>query len=180
MTEFMSVKKVTYMSTKGTKEMSKSWTPPESGIIKLNCDAAFDKISGCATTAVIARDSSSCLIGGISSSFLATSASSAEAYAIRLGAILAKEKGYANVIFESNNLGVINRLKSNCFTAWESAAVEEDILNLCLNFSSYSFSFIHRSGNVAADWVVKAVMNFSCPDDWVFDAPLGLRKLLYV
>ncbi|KAK9005734.1 hypothetical protein V6N11_043156 [Hibiscus sabdariffa] len=80
-----------------------SWTPPTRGLIKVNRDATFDKISGSVAAVAIIRGSFDSFLGGISSSFLAPSASSVEVHAVRLRTVLASKKRYVNVITESNN-----------------------------------------------------------------------------
>ncbi|KAK8533819.1 hypothetical protein V6N12_047223 [Hibiscus sabdariffa] len=50
-------KGIAFFINERDRRMSKYWTPSENGIIKLNCDVAFDKVLRLASAAVIARDS---------------------------------------------------------------------------------------------------------------------------
>ncbi|KAL4388633.1 hypothetical protein GQ457_09G012260 [Hibiscus cannabinus] len=155
-----------------------TWSPPLAGITKICCDAAFNKLTGKAAAAAVAHDSTEAIVHGNTIRFLASSASSAEASAIRIGFSLALNVGLENVIFESDCLGVVNRLNSGVLSAWESAAIEEDILSMASLFSSFSFSFIPRACNRVVDWVAKNALNLSCPVNWVNNVPPGLRPFL--
>ncbi|KAL4332650.1 hypothetical protein GQ457_07G006960 [Hibiscus cannabinus] len=148
------------------------------GITKICCNAAFNKLKGKAAAAAVARDSTGAIVHGNTIGFLASSASSAEASAIRLGVSLALNVGLENVIFESDCLGVVKRLNSGVLSAWESAAIKEDILSMASLFSSFPFSFIPRACNRVADWIAKNALNLSCPVDWVNNVPLGLWPFL--
>ncbi|KAL4318880.1 hypothetical protein GQ457_18G015470 [Hibiscus cannabinus] len=88
--------------------------------------------------------------------------------------------GWNKVILESDNMGVISRINSKSFSAWESAAVEEDIVSLTAFFPLFSFCFVSRSCNTVADWVAKACIKGICPLDWQVNPPPMLRRLLAV
>ncbi|KAL4272603.1 hypothetical protein GQ457_13G021900 [Hibiscus cannabinus] len=150
------------------------WFPPPMGSFKICCDAAFDKLTGEAAAATIIRDCTRAIVAGDLIILLAPSASSAEASAIRLGVSLALSADLENVIFESDCRGVIERLNSGAFTAWDSAAIEEDILSRISLFSSVSFSFIPRSCNRVADWAAKYDLSCSCSLGWVYHIPPDL------
>ncbi|KAL4282003.1 hypothetical protein GQ457_03G037710 [Hibiscus cannabinus] len=155
-----------------------AWTPPSIGHFKVCCDAAFDKQSGKAAAAAVARDSTGAIVSGASDCFFAPSASSAEALAIRLGVSLALNAGLDHVTFESDCKDVVYRLISGVHSSWESAAVEEDILYRASSLSTCSFSFIPRTCNRVADWVAKNVLKGLCPRDWVITIPTDLMSLL--
>lgn len=61
------------------------WTLPGFGLFKINSDAAWDPVSLKCGLAVLARNSSGALIGGMSLQSVASSAIAAEAKAIELG-----------------------------------------------------------------------------------------------
>ncbi|KAL4355323.1 hypothetical protein GQ457_06G003800 [Hibiscus cannabinus] len=135
--EFSNAISKSHISDSSSQSEPVTWYPPPMGIIKVSCDAAFDKLTGKAVAAAVARDFSGSIIQGDTS-----------------------------------------RLNSGVLSAWESAAVEEDILSMTSLFSSFSFSFIPRVCNRAADWVAKNVLNVSCPMDWVNNVPPGLLSFL--
>ncbi|KAL4388652.1 hypothetical protein GQ457_09G013050 [Hibiscus cannabinus] len=113
-------------------------------VLKECCDATFDKKIRKAAVAIIERDCTGAIVFGDTICFLAPTASSAEAEAIRLGISLASNAGLDQVLFEYDCLGVVQRLNSGVLTAWESASIEEDILSRKYSFSSISFSLIPK------------------------------------
>ncbi|KAL4379926.1 hypothetical protein GQ457_02G020200 [Hibiscus cannabinus] len=155
-----------------------NWTPPPPGFLKINCDAAFEVHSGRAVAACVVRDEYGRIIKGETLSFLSRSASIAEAIAVRKGVLLAINEGWIKVIFESDNKGVITRLNSGMFNAWESKAVEMDISSLKESNPFFSFCFVKRNCNKAADWVARATIKGVCPLNWSSCPPLSLRNLL--
>ncbi|KAL4339614.1 hypothetical protein GQ457_08G023190 [Hibiscus cannabinus] len=154
------------------------WYPPPYGMTKINVDVVFEKTTGSAAVAVVARYSEGMIVGGNSMLLKASSASVAEAFAIRFGMIFVIKKGLNNVIFESHNLGVVNRVKSKCLSAWESTSIEEDILDLLLSFPSFSLLFVPRSCKRVVNLIAKAVKAECCPDNWVRIIPKGIKLCL--
>ncbi|KAL4324783.1 hypothetical protein GQ457_11G002480 [Hibiscus cannabinus] len=138
-----------------------TWFPPPRGMLKVNVDASFNKTSKKAAVAAIS-----------------SSASSAKAFAIRFGMTFAIKNGLSNVIFESDCLDVVNRIKSKIFSAWESASIEEDILNILLSYQSFSLVYASRICNGPAYWVAKGTLVECCPCDWATFVPQDLKLLL--
>ncbi|KAL4383031.1 hypothetical protein GQ457_15G002040 [Hibiscus cannabinus] len=155
-----------------------NWTPPPPGFLKINCGAAFEALSGRAVAACVVRDEYGKIIKGETLSFISRSASIAEAIAVRLGVLLAINEGWIKAIFESDNKGVITRINSGMFNAWESKAVEMNIFSLKESHPCFSFCFVKRNCNKAADWIARATIKGVCPLDWSSCPPLSLRNLL--
>ncbi|KAL4363103.1 hypothetical protein GQ457_04G005480 [Hibiscus cannabinus] len=137
-----------------------TWNPPNSGIIKINCDASFCVKTKEACVAAVFRDCNGIFLGGSAKMISSYSVPVAEAMACRLGVSAAIREGWTNVIIESDNSGVISRLSSLSFSNWESAAVESDIISLSNGFNSISFSYVKRCCNKAADWLAKNFRHF--------------------
>ncbi|KAL4319986.1 hypothetical protein GQ457_18G004470 [Hibiscus cannabinus] len=144
-------------------------TPPD--CIKINCDASFINFSSSAAGAAVFRDSHGKIVKVVSKSFRAFSASMAEALAVRMGDTFAFRCGFPNIIVESDNIGLISRLKTKSFSAWDSALIEADIINLATGFSSVSFSHVSRLCNRQADWVARSTRVENYPVDWVSAMP---------
>ncbi|KAK9005869.1 hypothetical protein V6N11_043289 [Hibiscus sabdariffa] len=66
-----------------------SWIPPSMGHFKVCCDAAFDKHTSKAVATAVARDSTCAILSSAFDCFCASSASSVEVLAIRMGVSLA-------------------------------------------------------------------------------------------
>ncbi|KAL4351678.1 hypothetical protein GQ457_06G030280 [Hibiscus cannabinus] len=158
--------------------LANSWTKPPPDVVKINCDAAFASQFGFAAAACVARNSSGRILKGDTLSFRANSTAVAEASAIRLGVVLAIKEKWERVIFESDNMRVITRLNSFMLNAWESAAIEKDIIFLIAPFSSFFFLFVKRDCNKVADWVTKASLKGVCPLNWFYFPPQRLKEFL--
>ncbi|KAL4379350.1 hypothetical protein GQ457_02G009300 [Hibiscus cannabinus] len=157
---------------------SQFWTKPPLGVLKVNCDAAFDRSIGSAAIACVVRDDSGCIIKGEICSFPSRSVSAAEAIAIRKGVLMAISEGWEKVIFESDNIGVINGINSGMQCAWESSSVVKDILSSIALHPFFSFQFVKRECNLVADWFAKACLKGRCPLNWFSQPPPGLLNLL--
>ncbi|GMJ07723.1 hypothetical protein HRI_004441500 [Hibiscus trionum] len=153
------------------------WTPPPPGVIKINCDAAFDHVSRKASIAAVFRENSSSCLHGISAPCWAPSADVAESYAIKLGLLNAKKCAFSKVIIESDSKAVINRLNSGVPSDLVTSAIEESIKILAKEFESCCFSFVSRSCNQLADWLAKSAK--SEQDQVIWDPSILPAHLLY-
>ncbi|KAL4342483.1 hypothetical protein GQ457_08G034830 [Hibiscus cannabinus] len=147
-------------------------------MLKVNADVSFNKTSKKAAVAAIVCDVTRQIKGGDTLILKSSSASPAEAFAIQFGMTFAIKNGLSNVIFESDCLDVVNRVKSKIFSVWESASIEKDILNLLLSHPSFSLVYDPRACNRTTDWVAKGTLAECCPCDWTTFIPQGLKLLL--
>ncbi|KAF7814122.1 reverse transcriptase [Senna tora] len=93
--------------------------------------------------------------------------------------MLAREKGFSRVVFESDCLELVQALVADSpIMDWRAFSVVEDIRRLSKEFSAFSFSWIPRSANQAADWVAVSAAKKMCPSDWVLVPPSSLALLL--
>lgn len=83
------------------------WTAPETGYIKLNCDAALH--SSFSYISVIVRDWEGNLILAATKKYN-SNAPEIEAYAMRWALILAKEQGFSKVILEVDSKACLDPL----------------------------------------------------------------------
>lgn len=65
--------------------MQKKWQTPGHGLVKINCEGAWDKASNEAGTGVIVRDEEGHMIRGTGQSTMTSSAEVAEAMAVLEG-----------------------------------------------------------------------------------------------
>ncbi|KAK5813766.1 hypothetical protein PVK06_029217 [Gossypium arboreum] len=85
------------------------WRPPETGVIKINFDAAFKSSDKCAITAALARNSSGDIIGAETYLFEdVVDAFVAEARACERALIFAGMMGLWHLIMEGNSLTLAN------------------------------------------------------------------------
>ncbi|KAL4348964.1 hypothetical protein GQ457_17G013080 [Hibiscus cannabinus] len=147
------------------RTLNEKWAPPVNGCVKVNCDASVDCVSGEACVAAIIRDCNGDVVGEATKKFRTSSIAMVEACAIRLGLLTAINGRFQNVLVESDNESVVSRIKTEKPSAWESAAMEYDILEIMSSFSSVSISYIKRICNRTADWM-HARCDFR-PENWV-------------
>ncbi|CAB4262087.1 unnamed protein product [Prunus armeniaca] len=86
-----------------TPVISHQWVNPPVGTVKINCDAAWDKVSNATFDGVVIRDHTGILLDGIAHCFQSLSVVQAEFHAIRSGLELAHVRGFTNVIVETDS-----------------------------------------------------------------------------
>ncbi|KAK9002767.1 hypothetical protein V6N11_060348 [Hibiscus sabdariffa] len=137
--KFMSTHVSMAPMTFGGSHVNDRWSPP-----RLMDGSRSTAMRREAKLALI-RNHEGHLVGGSSSSCLTNSVDLAEACAIRMGVMAAVDKGFKSMIIESDNLGLVNRLRSCSHSMWETAPIEKDIIAYCSWFEEFSFSFVKRS-----------------------------------
>ncbi|KAF7820511.1 reverse transcriptase [Senna tora] len=152
----------------------KGWLPPSSGVLKVNCDAAFDESSGVAGIGVLVRDDKGRLVDGCCIRAKACSMNMAESLALKeaLGICLKLHIDTCLIGSDCLNLvTVVNQMDVNW--DWLCPGIMKEILLMCGQLCWPSILHIKRIGNKAADWVARSVVRRMCPMDWVlFPHPL--------
>ena len=80
----------------------------------------------------------------------------AESWALHSAVSLARDEVFTSVVFASDCLSLVQRMKSSSFDRSEVGAVVADIKLLLGGFSSVSFCHIKRSLNVPAHILARA------------------------
>ena len=84
-----------------------------------------------------------------------------------------------NVTFESDNQQLINMLtKHNTIPDWRCDFIVDHIFTSGSLIRNHQFLWIPRKANETADWISKAVLKRSCPQDWSTRPPPQLKLLL--
>lgn len=130
--------------------------------IKINVDAALPLASTTFSMSMVARDSSgSCVWWQRKVMVGRPSPTDAEATALLRGIQVALAKRWSCVIFETDCLPIYQYLVKGRSTLVSYGATLDSCFELCLKFSSYSFSFVRRSGNSIAH-VLASLYSLSC------------------
>jgi hypothetical protein len=156
-----------------------TWSPPSNGFIKLNWDAAINKIKGWIGLSIIARDNlGNCLGVRSLTKILQVDAKTAESLAALEAVLFAREAGFLDAIFEGDVAHVIAEINSNppylsrSSHILESIHVERQSLHTC------SFYFVYREANRAAHCLAKeaaSTMNDLCLPE---DTPISISSIV--
>ncbi|KAL9239043.1 hypothetical protein vseg_013398 [Gypsophila vaccaria] len=129
---------------------SQMWSAPAEGFWKINVDAARFEGVGSGMGAVIRNNEGVVERVGVKKVSLQWSVDIIEAKAAIFGLKLAIQMRATKVILESDSLQLISTIKEKKIPSSYFGNVVSEIVELCDFFESISFSFIKRSGNVAA------------------------------
>ncbi|MED6183845.1 hypothetical protein PIB30_041608 [Stylosanthes scabra] len=128
-------------------------------------------------TSAVFRDSSGRLLTGFAAKITTASPLIAESEAIRTALIAAKNLELQQIIIESDNLLLIQAIKSKS-TIGEVDSILQDIHHLAAEIPHCEFTWTPREGNLVADLVAGlAVANILRPN-WSSDPPRQVMEAL--
>ncbi|OMO87766.1 reverse transcriptase [Corchorus capsularis] len=156
------------------------WQKPVVGHLKINCDGAFDELTGTAACGVIVRDCNGRIIDGLAKPLLVTSSVEAEAIAVKEALILAKDRQFEHFAIETDSEVVQRSITSSpkdYVLDWKILPIVKDIKDAMALISTVDISWIGRKANMAANWVATSMRKGMCPLDWVSRPP---SQLLYI
>ncbi|XP_026451075.1 uncharacterized protein LOC113351275 [Papaver somniferum] len=149
------------------------WEPPPLQYIKINIDASYHSSSFLAGIGIIIRNSAGAYVMGREALRRVSNAQQAEAWAMWEAMQLADSNGWSRVIFESDNLGICSFLQQqSSLCHWQSMPLLRKCVNICNINPGWSYSFVYRSGNKAADAIAKAAYKHNLCGDWWYHPPL--------
>ena len=106
-----------------------------------------------AATSIILRDSAVDLIKASPLNLGSSPVFIAEVMALHHGIILALRNSIQHIIFEGDNLMVINSVTEKWAPPWQIAHIIRDILTLLKDISTWEICHIYREAKRAADWI---------------------------
>lgn len=156
---------------------SARWRPPNVDVVKVNTDASFNRHSNIACVGVIARDFKGHILFGITKKFPATSPLLAEALALREAVAVASNFGVTRVLFENDNLNLINACRGE--DKWgEIQTIIQDISLYKTHFQKVGFTWVEIRGNAVAHQLAHLAMTNSLPLHWRWSTPPSLQDLI--
>lgn len=159
-------------------EKQDKWKAPDEGTLKINCDGSFKLPSREGGYRVIVRDYKGVLIDGCSGVAMVNSALGAEAAALKAGMVLAIQKHFTSVVFETDSIELVEALQDDTRVPWHVSSEIEELNALRFPFPSWEFSYISRKLNMAADWVARAERMKKISSDWIQVQPIELFRRL--
>jgi hypothetical protein len=143
-------------SNRRETDVAPRWSPPPPGVVLVNSDVAlFADCRQMAMGAVFRDSEGKCLAAASLPLQGFTSPEMGEALALRGAVMIARDKGFNNVVFVSDCLSLIQRLNSPAPDRSEVGSVVKDIKTLVAGFSTASFRHVKRCLNEAAHILAK-------------------------
>ncbi|XP_034217419.1 uncharacterized protein LOC117628994 [Prunus dulcis] len=132
-------------------QIKQMWQPPHENSLKINVDGAWQPGTTEGGVGVVVRDSTGKFVAGCAIKFTNVfSASQVEALAARTGTILVMERGYQNVVFESDALQIVTALRNHSIDRSVLGPVVEDTKSLLTQITGEGFTHIRRTANGVA------------------------------
>ncbi|CAN6686918.1 unnamed protein product [Malus baccata var. baccata] len=129
-----------------------SWTPPNSGFVKINVDASWDCGDGLGFTGVVARDEDGRFLVAGRSGGKATSAAMMEVLAILHGCRMGLNRGWNKIIIESDSMESISCLKNMAkIGSWDAFPTLVKCCRLGKDFLECRWSWVLRLANSTAN-----------------------------
>ncbi|CAL2257630.1 unnamed protein product [Prunus armeniaca] len=158
--EFMQVQTESVMNMNDTTvevgAAEARWSTPPRAYCKVNVDASWER-----------------------GSKLATSAIEAEAHVALSGVHLAAQMGISHVVFESDSKELVQSAKGHIQRSrWTIFPILTAIRRACSGFSSYSWNWVHRGANKAADAAASRAKSRMCDEVWESSLPSSLVFVL--
>ncbi|KAM1702295.1 hypothetical protein ACFXTN_025449 [Malus domestica] len=155
------------------------WQKPRYGTIKINTDAAWCKNTMRMGVGWLGRDFAGLLqAAGGSGIGYCHSVAAAEATAIRAALMACIDRGFDDVIIESDARMIILMLKKEVLIDFSIECILGDIEILAQKLMSVSFAFVSREGNRAAYSVAKYVFKEGRSFTWDCIGPAFLFNFL--
>ncbi|GLJ55641.1 hypothetical protein SUGI_1195030 [Cryptomeria japonica] len=129
------------------------WSPPMTGIIKVNFDGASRGNSGKSRYGAIIRDEFGNFVGANYGPLGINTNNMAEMAGLVAGMEWCVAHGFQNVEVEGDSQIILNGISKQRFENWKLEAYRPKIQKLCDSLNSFTFKHIYREGNSVADWL---------------------------
>ncbi|MED6137316.1 hypothetical protein PIB30_063870 [Stylosanthes scabra] len=140
-------------------------------------DAAFKRESSQSATSAIFRDCSGRMLTGLATRIKTVSLWAAETEAIRSPLITARNLKLEQVIIESDNLTLVQAIKSNT-TIQEVDAILQDVRKLAREIPHCGFTWTPRDENRVADLVATLAAADSLHPNWSSNPPFQVKEMI--
>ncbi|BFG20197.1 hypothetical protein CerSpe_064710 [Prunus speciosa] len=142
-------------------------------------DVAWDPISKSVSIGMVVVDHNGQFLACKSMLAQANSALMAECLACQEGCKFASNRGYQMVSFESNCLEAVKSTNGDISRGkWEIYPIHSNIRDFLLAFRSYSWTWIRRIANEAADHLAELAKSRMRNEVWAFRPPSSLTFIL--
>ncbi|KAK8691626.1 hypothetical protein V6N13_075127 [Hibiscus sabdariffa] len=148
-------------------------------MVKINVDAAFDRVARSSVLGVVVRDSNEQLLSScIQLNNAIASCFALEAQAVIQGLTFACDLGCRHVILERDSLTVISKLRFNNEDLSVLRPYISEKMGISRNFTLCQFVFTPRRGNVVAHLLAHFGKSLNIDSLWVEEIPSSLIPLV--
>ncbi|RYR21861.1 hypothetical protein Ahy_B03g067166 [Arachis hypogaea] len=154
-----------------------TWRAPPRDWLKINVDASFRKSNRKGAIATVLRDWQGKFITGSATEIRAFSSLEAEALALREALIMAKNLQLGKVLIESDNLQLIQSIKSNSQIG-EILAYLKDIAHLLKDLPDVGITWTPREGNHLAHLIATQRATGILSSNWSVRLPATIETQL--
>ena len=155
------------------------WKPPSPDRYKINADGAVFKEQRMAGVGILIRDAEGHLIGACSRKLDAPlGAVEAEAKAVELGLLFARDLSIQDFTLESDSLTLINALQDMSPPPSSVAALVYSSVAMSHSFKCVDFSYLGRNGNRPAHLLARHALGIVELSVWVEETPCFLEQAL--
>ncbi|KAL2899874.1 hypothetical protein RDABS01_024956 [Bienertia sinuspersici] len=154
-----------------------SWSPPATGVLRINTDAAVMEGIGVGLGAVVRDEKGTVVAAGVQRVGRHMKVDMAEAMAMRFGLTMALELGFVTVELESDALEVVRAVNLCSFGRNPLGLILEDIVEMSNACNSFSISHVRRCGNTVAHSVARLYPENGYKQVFVDSFPQGILAL---
>ena len=156
----------------------KKWKPPKHGFLKCNFYAAIAKQNQRIGFDYIIRNEKGKLIGAkFGHNTGSDNVLAAEALSCQEALLWIKDKGLANIIFESDSQLLVRAINTLIFYSSTVGLILQDCMYLLNNLNGCAIAFANRSTNQAAHELSKVAVSLSDLGEWSCTPPHFLVML---
>ncbi|KAK8596854.1 hypothetical protein V6N13_001461 [Hibiscus sabdariffa] len=133
------------------------------GYIKINTDGALDRVSRSVGLGVVARDSHGIVLGGLSQQSPSSSdVLHVEFLAVHAGVLMARDKGWRNVILETDSITIVNKFNRLGPDLSTLSPLIDDVRLLLAEFADCRVIYVPRTCNLVSHTLATNACHSRC------------------
>lgn len=155
------------------------WSPPPINFIKLNCDAAWNKLTCKVGLGVVARNHQGLCVGGLAKPSICDSVLIAECEAVLEGLLLARDSQFGRVIVSTDSMELITNIRNpHTRGCWKIFPILNKIRRAAATFVELQWEWSPRKANKAAHAAAALATRVVDLNRWASEPPPSLTLVL--
>ncbi|KAJ8762621.1 hypothetical protein K2173_008060 [Erythroxylum novogranatense] len=155
-----------------------SWLLPSNGWIALNTDGTSKGNLGVAGAGSVIKDTEGRWLDGFVQNIGVATSFVAELWAIKVGLLMAWEKGYRRVRLQVDSLTIVSMLKTGKSPRSLNSALFRDIYGLLRRDWQVEMQHIYREANQCADRLANIALGYPLGVHWLHTCPHELEYMI--